>query len=860
MRQQPEYTFTRDSRVCAALSSVLRAIAVLSLVWALTSSGGKSHAQRWGGYNIYYVAPDGNCGGQSPCYASIQAAVDAVDHVRGVVKVAKGTYSSLTTRDGTNQTVYIDKQLVLQGGFTTSNWDSSDPSKNPTIIDPQGRGRGVVINNAAAILDGFEITGGDATKMGGVRGYGDAGGGVYVKNAPATIRNCVIHHNVACTEGRSGGRGGGVAAVDSPVTLVDNTIRDNTASTGYFGTGGGVYLNSVPELEEPRALLDDVITLSGNTIQSNIASTARSGNGGGVAFVLTGDDLTNATLTGNTVRGNTASTVAGGKGGGLYFEAGTFTLSENTVSGNVVGTAQSAKEKIFGGGLYARKVDLTLTGNQFLNNIANTGTEDGYGIGGGLYIEGKVGSNQLVATGNNIEGNVGSESGAGFGGGLCMRGMEATLADNTLSDNFAGLVNSAGGGLFLGPDLSLPSSHITMTQNIFQSNTAATHENGSGGGLYMGVLRDIIGWEQRAIAATVDLADNEITSNTACTGGEGYGGGLLLGKATFVVLAEDNLIRSNIANTGGEGYGGGLYMVESGATVKDNTIRDNSASTTSLGYGGGIGASMGVPLLSGNSITGNIASEGADGFGGGVYAFWSGLTLRGNTIRGNSASTVADGYGGGFWVDVGTGATLDSNTIVGNVAAQSAAANGQGGGVWANESDSLALTNNIIGDNQAPNEGSGIWFGGSGSAFLIHNTIANNNGPGGQGLYGSVDFTVTCTNTIISGHTTAGVVSPGDSTITLVSTLWYDNATNWGGSGTVVHTDDHTGDPAYVAPRAGDFHIRSGSRAIDIGINSGVTEDIDGQPRPWSEGYDIGADEQVSGPIFSAYLPIAQKP
>jgi hypothetical protein len=38
-----------------------------------------AQAQGPDGYHFYYVAPGGNCGGVTPCYSSIQAAVDAVD-------------------------------------------------------------------------------------------------------------------------------------------------------------------------------------------------------------------------------------------------------------------------------------------------------------------------------------------------------------------------------------------------------------------------------------------------------------------------------------------------------------------------------------------------------------------------------------------------------------------------------------------------------------------------------------------------------------------------------------------------------------------------------------------------------------
>jgi hypothetical protein len=59
-------------------------------------------------------------------------------------------------------------------------------------------------------------------------------------------------------------------------------------------------------------------------------------------------------------------------------------------------------------------------------------------------------------------------------------------------------------------------------------------------------------------------------------------------------------------------------------------------------------------------------------------------------------------------------------------------------------------------------------------------------------------------------------------------------------------------DAMLVSPSTGDFHLRSGSPAVDTGLSvAEVERDFDGRPRPQGNGYDVGAYELSSG---SAYL------
>lgn len=87
-----------------------------------------------------------------------------------------------------------------------------------------------------------------------------------------------------------------------------------------------------------------------------------------------------------------------------------------------------------------------------------------------------------------------------------------------------------------------------------------------------------------------------------------------------------------------------------------------------------------------------------------------------------------------------------------------------------------------------------------------------------------------------------------DSSASLDATLWgsgtsWANIHDWSGDGCIITgTINLGGNPNFVDPDAGDYHIGSGSAALDSPIDAGVTQDIDYQPRPYEEP-DIGADE-----------------
>ena len=312
-------------------------------------------------HGTIYVAPGGVCGGMSPCFGTVQGAVDAVSDPGDVVKVAAGTYTGVTAREGVTQVVYINKTVTIQGGYTTDEWDTTDPEGNPTTLDAEGNGRALYITGEISpTIQGFRITGGDASGLGGDPigpgpwgGERDVGGGVYVITATADLVDNVVFGNEGVWFG------GGLYLAYSGSELFGNTIMDNLANYG-----AGVFLYEGHE------------TVQSNSIVSN---TARHSGGG----LMLG--RANAMVLRNQFAFNTAVWM----GGGLEWSGGDATVSGNLIMSN---TAD------YGGG-----VNIGYASGDLVNNVVD-GNHAGV-RGAGLHIVNS--SPRLIHT--TVAGNVGGD-------------------------------------------------------------------------------------------------------------------------------------------------------------------------------------------------------------------------------------------------------------------------------------------------------------------------------------------------------------------------------------------------------------------------------------------------------------------
>jgi hypothetical protein len=330
-----------NRRVAIALSLGLGlTMALLCLL------GSQSHSAS-ADSGIRYVAPGGDCGGAIPCYATIQAAVDAADP-GDLIKVALGTYSGVQTRPAPGsyhgpaaiaQAVYISKTVTIRGGYAATFADPPNPETNPTTLDAQGQGRVIFVDrDISPIIEGLRITGGDASGLGGDHWGYDAGGGLFLwySDPAVSISNNQVFSNTAAN-------GGGLYVFQGAATLGPNSVAFNTASA----YGGGLFLYSSDA------------TLSANTVVSNSADS-----GGGGMFTYYCDH----TISGNIIRSNTTKA----NGGGLSLQGGTATLVNNVIADNQAKTA--------GSGLYLWESTPQLIHSTIARNHG--------GYGSGIYMAG----------------------------------------------------------------------------------------------------------------------------------------------------------------------------------------------------------------------------------------------------------------------------------------------------------------------------------------------------------------------------------------------------------------------------------------------------------------------------------------
>jgi uncharacterized repeat protein (TIGR01451 family) len=602
---------------------------------------------------------------------------------------------------------------------------------------------------------------------------------------------------------------GRVLYLSGPISAVVDSLR--IVGGDAQGLGGG----PAKELDHAGG---GIYGEAARAVISNCEVTGNVAEFGGGLYLFEGG----GTIRGSVIAHNSVPT----NGGGIYLWRSDAAVISNTVTGN---------DAVYGGGLYVYQSGAAIGSNAVTTNTA--------GYGAGLYI---LGGNPTVEE-NLIRWNAAANN----GGGVYLWSSDAHLDQNAVIDNQA---TSSGGGLYVlrgapllvdntvagssagwGAGMYLFDSQANLDGNTIRENAAQWY----GGGVR--VKRGAPGLSENEVVlnsgkwgAGLHVEESEATlSRNVISANEGsHGAGLYLRYGTPVV--RDNTILTNTALQNG----GGLGLEESQATIKGNAISGNEAE-----YGGGVYilGNSGSALLSGNTLRANAAD-----YGGGLYLNESDAVLDANLISENEAD-----WGGAVYIYRGL-PTFDGNTVEANTAYR------DGGGLYLHESDGL-LENTLVVGNQSEVSGSGLTVLG-GAPRLLHTTFVRN---GWSGASGDLDEpsgvsvasgNLVLTNTVLVSHAVGVRVAAG-ATVRLAGTLWgngrWANEVDWDGFGTVLTgtvEDNLWEEPGFADAYAGDYHLAWGSAAVDRGLGSEVTADIDGQARPMPAAgrSDLGADEHTS--------------
>ncbi len=522
-----------------------------------------------------------------------------------------------------------------------------------------------------------------------------------------------------------------------------------------------------------------------------------------------------------------------------------------------------------------------------IDGISVTGGD----AGGGIYVNGWA--HGLEISNNRVYGNAGAYHGGirvgvpfleldGLPGGLTGGRINGLAYDenvrvhhNSITKNGTVEAPAGSGGAGGGLSICAGTDHYSIDHNFICGN----YSSSDGGGI------GHVGFSQGGVIAFNQILFNQSFQQTSST----HGGGIAIegeppiagavSMGTGDVTVDANVIRGNFAE-GGQGGGIRLSQVN-GQDVTGfpnnaarwhvialtNNIIDNNVA----GWAGG-GISM-ADTLRASIINNTIASNDSAGIAGVVVA--GGVTLPGTTPgqagRGypSPAGIVSEPTSAALLAQLATNAQRNANAI----------------------SQPTALSNNILWQNRS------FFYSGNGQLC-----VGNSRAAAAPGAGCTVLPDQTATGQCPSGarYWDLGVladasVNPGARRLNptfsvITSSTGYPGAglrtTSPGlvaqycnGSRAVVELGTVVNPPAvlnlqvaatvdegnnYVNMRfgplfvehptskalVGNYHLGAGASAINTGTASGApNHDFDNQTRPSGGGYDIGADEWISGPV-----------
>ena len=446
------------------------------------------------------------------------------------VRVA-GYCAGVQSINGITQTVYLTTGILLQGGYTRSNWITSNPVGNPTVLDAQKQGR-VVYGSTSIALSNMTLKNGDTDT---------SGGGVF--GPRVTLINITLTQNTA-------GETGGALYASGLATLLNSAVVSNSAGSygGAIHAAGDVsvrntrFISNVAGLSGGAIEAAHFVTSTSNLFDQNSAEAA----GGGAIHFNDDTEVARMTITGTTFTNNRANQGYGGAvdidnsnavmitnstfisnsaqdGGAVDSDALYPMLVQNSVFTANIGT-------VYEGGALWVDGDLTLIDSRFVGNRAAW-------EGGALANWGS----SLTVSRSQFIGNI-----ARSGGALMFGGDGARIVNNLFAGNTA--TNTSGQALHLDAAGLAEVVHNTIVSNSLASGSAIYVHNGSAGVTNTIIVSHSIGISQTAVASVIaqnDLFDGVTVSHTKATGGNATLSNLLAGNASFVNAAAGDYHLSN---------------------------------------------------------------------------------------------------------------------------------------------------------------------------------------------------------------------------------------------------------------------------------------------------------------------------
>jgi uncharacterized repeat protein (TIGR01451 family) len=698
------------------------------------------------------------------------------------------------------------------------------------------------------------------------------GGGIYLDGpAPGAAQAAPWVNNVTLANNTASNHGGALFVHTSGAQITLNTLHDNQAAVN----GGGAYIQE-----------STLAAFNSNVIRNNQA-----GNQGGGLYInrrTVGRYQSNAVIDNSAPQGGGifvggasptfVNTTLARNGSGLVATVmdsnpTTVVLSNTIVAGHSLGIQGDAETTVTLFTTLWDSNDVTLfgSGNVSAHNDINGAANfkaDGYHLNANSAAANK-GIAGDVATGSDTSNDIDNEgrfqgNGPELGADELTAGCSIIVANspNTVYNNLQQAVDNtpkdgevlvAGsctgvqtvkgtpqlayfnqsitvrGGYALGSwDVSSPATQPTVLdaqgqgRAIFVASGARvtlvnlTIINGTAAGLGGGPDNEI-GNETDNVDAggNIYADDGQLTlDGVAVVNGRATVGGALFLRAP-IALVTNSTFRNNFADLAG----GAIYLDSAPTSIEVSNSRFTNNRSVS---GGAIYALGGTPVLQGNELQGNQAN-GSSGRGGGIYLAASHANLNRNRLDGNRA-----GVGGALYI-TGGAPSLTNNMLISNVGIQDA------GALYSVNAPIHLRHSTLVANSTVRSGGSAILFDAPTSSQII-----------------------TLTNNILVDHSLAISVAVGNQ-VSARANLWNNNQTDWAGVLTEGINNLHQTDPLFINRAGGNYRLLESSPAVDHGVNVGVADDIDGQPRPARQGYDIGADEYLR-PSVNATLSALPNP